>query len=875
MAPSPSLAPGERPGDATAAPPDPPPAAPTAPTTASGAPPASATPTSKPYSQPAAKPHRSTATRPATSSSSPAPHARPRLKARRDDGAPQRSKHTCSGGALQDSLLADYHATAVPGAIAPNTPVSIWITPLSRTKRYSLVFVRNMVNHTLTTRPDRLEVNHDGLGVFRVLVSCRRVAVALAVRGYLRMGSSCLIVHLSRAAAAAATITAEKRDDFTAAHRPKLPANGTSLQQHPASGSNATFTAAQSSNGKISQDSPQAVATTPDVSPPEGATTCQATNGADRPDVTPGVNATKKPAAPYLRALLTPSKPQKTLPPRPPPITALNRCFRCLAADHKVAACRDPVCCRNCRGTGHRTPRCPMPIARVLTPMPRRRRPTVPNPSQRATVNAVPYSPRSSSPPPPPTSPPPPTPEHLHAALAAAYDPLCLIPSSSSGEPDFKLPRKSATAVDRLKAGTSIPRAARAPPARETQEQKEEERAPPGRHVFPRSVDIHVVSNSGKAPVNTATMSDSSTSAGRRSPPPTASPPVLRAPLANAATQAGGANDSVASEDGAAWNGDSDIPSDEEEVESGDVSTGSDGTPSNDGSDLADWEGRRDSLEVWLPRGRVDVAARLTFAYVHPSEVSVNAAPFIRAAISSVAPHVSVELLPSSRGTMLLRFATQADREHVRSFSPIHHAGGELKLERPQETNNRFFRAPDWLAYVAVVDYPPEHWDDIEHIKRSFCGFCNVVEIDPLCLTGFDYSPLRLVLEVTHRLEIPSEIWVDAEQTELGGSIAQIMPIRIWPRSDQLGPDGQLLPFFAPPPPPPHPPMHHNPLGLASPALPPPPFAPAPPQQPHPPYAFGPYHGYLLHLAALLACTKLSPACTAAIVPPPPPCARA
>ncbi|CAN6298281.1 unnamed protein product [Urochloa humidicola] len=128
---------------------------------------------------------------------------------------------------------------------------------------------------------------------------------------------------------------------------------------------------------------------------------------------------------------------------------------------------------------------------------------------------------------------------------------------------------------------------------------------------------------------------------------------------------------------------------------------------------------------------------------------------------------------------MLLRFASPADKEHVRMFSSIQHAGSELKLERPQEMDNRFFRTPDWLAYVAVVDYPPEHWHDVEHIKNSFRGFSNVMEIDPLCLTGFDYSPLRLVLEITHRLEIPSEIWVDAEHSELGGSIVQIMPVRI------------------------------------------------------------------------------------------------
>ncbi|CAN6218602.1 unnamed protein product [Urochloa humidicola] len=123
------------------------------------------------------------------------------------------------------------------------------------------------------------------------------------------------------------------------------------------------------------------------------------------------------------------------------------------------------------------------------------------------------------------------------------------------------------------------------------------------------------------------------------------------------------------------------------------------------------------------------------------------------------------------------------------------------------------------------------------------------------CLTGFDYSPLRLVLEVTHRLEIPSEVWVDADDDELGGSIVQIMPIRVWPRANQLGPDGQLIPFFPPAPQQQHQ-LPPQPLGLAGAVLPPPPAHPAhqpPPNQ----AAFAPNHAYLLHLATLLACSKL------------------
>jgi hypothetical protein len=103
------------------------------------------------------------------------------------------------------------------------------------------------------------------------------------------------------------------------------------------------------------------------------------------------------------------------------------------------------------------------------------------------------------------------------------------------------------------------------------------------------------------------------------------------------------------------------VMSDEEMVES---SSGS----------LADWEGRAHSLEVWLPR------ARLAFAIITPSEVCTNATPFIRSAIASVLPEASVLLVPSWRGAMVLRFATPAERELARSFSPILFEGGSWRL---------------------------------------------------------------------------------------------------------------------------------------------------------------------------------------------------
>ncbi|KAJ1262203.1 hypothetical protein BS78_09G088700 [Paspalum vaginatum] len=159
----------------------------------------------------------------------------------------------------------------------------------------------------------------------------------------------------------------------------------------------------------------------------------------------------------------------------------------------------------------------------------------------------------------------------------------------------------------------------------------------------------------------------------------------------------------------------------------------------------------------------------------------------------------------------LLRFASPADRDTIRGLNPLVHGDVQISFEHPKETSNRFFTEPQWLALVAITDYPPEHWYE-DTIRRSFGAGAEVLKIDPMCLTRYDYSPLRVLLEVNHYLDVPSEIWVSERQGhQREGSVAQVMPVRVWPRAEQLGSDGNLLPFFppptaaSPPPPLPHP----------------------------------------------------------------------
>jgi hypothetical protein len=152
---------------------------------------------------------------------------------------------------------------------------------------------------------------------------------------------------------------------------------------------------------------------------------------------------------------------------------------------------------------------------------------------------------------------------------------------------------------------------------------------------------------------------------------------------------------------------------------------------------------------------------------------------------------------------MLLRCVSQDDRDLLRSHSPIVLGENTVYLQRPDETANRFFREPEWLAYVHVDGYPNSQWTEDE-IKVNLRGFCNVAEVDPACLTNYNFGPLRLLLEVYDHRDIPRDVWItEPRRGGRAGTVARVLPIRVWHRAYQLRADGTLARFFGPPPPPP------------------------------------------------------------------------
>lgn len=103
------------------------------------------------------------------------------------------------------------------------------------------------------------------------------------------------------------------------------------------------------------------------------------------------------------------------------------------------------------------------------------------------------------------------------------------------------------------------------------------------------------------------------------------------------------------------------------------------------------------------------------------------------------------------------------------------------------------------------MDFPNEHWYE-RKIKECFSGLSEVVDIDPVCLICGNFVPLRPLLEVNVRLEIPFEARISFFKLGVGRADveAKILTIRVWPRAYQLGVGGNVAPFFGPPPPPEH-----------------------------------------------------------------------
>ncbi|KAK8447304.1 hypothetical protein SEVIR_8G043301v4 [Setaria viridis] len=135
---------------------------------------------------------------------------------------------------------------------------------------------------------------------------------------------------------------------------------------------------------------------------------------------------------------------------------------------------------------------------------------------------------------------------------------------------------------------------------------------------------------------------------------------------------------------------------------------------------------------------------------------------------------------------------------------PIRLNGIGVRLERVDDTDDRFIREPTWLAHVAAWNLPEEHWEP-EKVHEIYKCVSTVMEIDPFYFPGFDRSCMRFVLELQHP-HVPSRIGVHTPSGR--GVILRQSVLTLWPRERQLDAAGEWIPYFGPPPPPPPLPTH-------------------------------------------------------------------
>ena len=241
---------------------------------------------------------------------------------------------------------------------------------------------------------------------------------------------------------------------------------------------------------------------------------------------------------------------------------------------------------------------------------------------------------------------------------------------------------------------------------------------------------------------------------------------------------------------------------------------------SDDVPDAPDPNQPLEFLQVWVPQGDWVEASRYAFAFISPAHAAANPAPKVWGALRRIFPAGAppqVDLLPSSRGAMLLRFSTFGDRDSTVNLGRVDHADYSIEFVRPEDTDNRFTAEESWLVFVSASDFPLEHWFP-NHIRAALAGIGHILEFDPACLGGYDYSSLRIILETASPARVPRELLISSPCGD--GSVVQLTTLFAWQRTG----DDNYLPFFGPPPPPPPS------------ALPPPPpfFGPAPPPPLHP-----------------------------------------
>jgi hypothetical protein len=109
-----------------------------------------------------------------------------------------------------------------------------------------------------------------------------------------------------------------------------------------------------------------------------------------------------------------------------------------------------------------------------------------------------------------------------------------------------------------------------------------------------------------------------------------------------------------------------------------------------------------------MPEEDIERVWRTAFALINDDGPIATPAPYIHFVLFAVAPNTHYRLIPSSRGHMLLKFDSKADRDAVANLNPIIHDGARLTIERTEESSNRFVLDQPWLVAISATEFPGE-----------------------------------------------------------------------------------------------------------------------------------------------------------------------
>jgi hypothetical protein len=147
----------------------------------------------------------------------------------------------------------------------------------------------------------------------------------------------------------------------------------------------------------------------------------------------------------------------------------------------------------------------------------------------------------------------------------------------------------------------------------------------------------------------------------------------------------------------------------------------------------------------------------LAYAYVNPPELQPDGL-ILQAADLGCGPD-RVAVYPSSRGARVAVFTLPLDRENAVSNGPFLGREVSVFFERHDESDNRFLFEHESMAALSFTDYPLEHWRR-EHIIHSAAPFANPHTIDPVCLTGIDFSEVLITVKAASLSDIPLNLTV-------------------------------------------------------------------------------------------------------------------